>query len=110
MAQDGSEPPVVPVGVARAGTRALVSAAAGVAAFWAWAAVHAIFPLRSARLYYTEGGGIDFNSDEEPDYRDFAYVALPLGMTYQVSDPDLGTKVVRQTATRHGLLSYLFGT
>jgi uncharacterized membrane protein len=31
-------------------------------------------------------------------------------MTYPVSDTDLGTKVVRRTASRHALLSYLFGT
>jgi uncharacterized membrane protein len=31
-------------------------------------------------------------------------------MTYQVSDTNLGAKPIRRTATRHALLSYLFGT
>jgi uncharacterized membrane protein len=101
---------LVKAGQTHGTAKALITTLAVVSVFLAWAAVHAIFTLRYARLYYTEGGGIDFNSDEEPDYRDFAYVALTLGMTYQVSDTDLGTKVVRQTATRHGLLSYLYGT
>ncbi len=75
-----------------------------------WLAVHAVFTLRYARLYYSERGGIDFNGDVEPDYHDFAYVALTVGMTYQVSDTDLTTKSIRRTATRHALLSYVFGT
>jgi uncharacterized membrane protein len=90
--------------------KALITALAVLSVFLAWAAVHAVFMLRYARLYYTKGGGISFNSDDEPDYRDFAYLALTLGMTYQVSDTDLGTKVVRRAATGHALLSYLFGT
>jgi uncharacterized membrane protein len=77
----------------------------------AWATVHTLFTLHYARLYY--GGnppsGIDFHADDKPDYRDFAYVGLTIGMTFQVSDTDLTTKPIRQTAIKHALLSYLFG-
>jgi uncharacterized membrane protein len=75
-----------------------------------WALIQTVFTLRYARLFYAEGGGIDFNEDDEPDFRDFAYLAVTLGMTYQVSDTDLTSKAVRRTALRHALLSYLFGT
>ena len=75
-----------------------------------WAVIQAVFTLRYARLYYSEGGGIDFNEDDQPDYHDFAYLAVTLGMTYQVSDTNLTTKALRRTALRHALLSYLFGT
>jgi uncharacterized membrane protein len=74
-----------------------------------WAAVHAVFTLRYARLYYRENGGIDFHSDVAPDYGDFLYVAITIGMTFQVSDTDLNSKAIRMTALRHALLSYLFG-
>ncbi len=76
-----------------------------------WFAVHTLFTLRYASLFY-EGtvGGIDFNQDEPPRYTDFAYLAFTLGMTYQVSDTDLKTHAIRATALRHGLLSYLFGS
>ena len=75
-----------------------------------WFTVHTIFMLRYAVLYYAEpAGGIDFGSDEPPSYRDFAYLALTLGMTYQVSDTALRTTALRGTALRHALLSYLFG-
>lgn len=76
----------------------------------AWLVVHTVFTLRYADLYYSQGGGIDFNQTEDPDYRDFAYLALTIGMTYQVSDTALGTKAIRRTALKHALLSYLFGT
>lgn len=76
----------------------------------AWGVVHTVFTFRYADLYYSNGGGIDFNGEEDPDYRDFAYLALTIGMTYQVSDTDLTTKAIRRTALKHALLSYLFGT
>lgn len=74
-----------------------------------WAAVHVVFTLRYARLYYAHDGGIDFHSEVAPDFRDFLYVALTIGMTFQVSDTDLNAKVIRMTALRHAMLSYVFG-
>jgi len=74
-----------------------------------WASVHAVFTLRYAHLYYTSGGGIDWHADDRPDFGDFAYVALTLGMTFQVSDTDIRTKQIRKAVIRHALLSYLFG-
>ena len=76
----------------------------------AWSAVHTVYALRYARLYYTPpDGGIDFEG-ERPDYVDFAYLALTIGMTFQVSDTDLTGKRVRRQALRHALTSYVFGT
>lgn len=75
-----------------------------------WLAVHTVYTLRYARLYYMEDGGIDFHQETRPDYRDFLYVALTLGMTYQVSDTDISSKEIRMTVLRHALLSYVFGT
>jgi uncharacterized membrane protein len=75
-----------------------------------WLTVHTVFMLRYARLYYgPPRGGIGFADDDLPDYYDFAYLALTIGMTYQVSDTDLTAKQVRRTAIRHALLSYVFG-
>ncbi len=76
----------------------------------AWFVVHTMYTLRYAHLYYRDPeGGIDFHTDEAPDYHDFAYMAFTVGMSFAVSDTDiLGTKV-RRTVTRHALVSYLFG-
>jgi len=75
----------------------------------AWALVHTVYTLRYADLYYQHEGGVDFNQTEEPDYRDFAYLAFTIGMTYQVSDTNLHHKAIRRTVLGHALLSYLFG-
>jgi uncharacterized membrane protein len=76
----------------------------------AWGLVHTVFTLRYGDLYYGDPiGGIDFNEDDKPDYRDFAYLALTIGMTFQVSDTNLQAKPIRRNAIRHALLSYVFG-
>lgn len=75
-----------------------------------WLTVHTIYTLRYALLYY-EGaeGGVDFHQDEPPCYRDFAYMAMTVGMTFQVADTDLHATSLRAAVLRHALLSYLFG-
>jgi uncharacterized membrane protein len=94
-------------GVARA---LLITLAIG-SVVLAWASVHTVYALRYARLYYSDPvGGIDFNQDDPPRYADFAYVALTVGMTSQVSDTALTARRVRRAAIHHALLSYLFGT
>jgi len=75
-----------------------------------WAMVHTLFTVRYGDLYYGHPvGGIDFNEQDPPDYRDFGYLALTIGMTYQVSDTDLQSKNIRHTALHHAVLSFLFG-
>jgi len=81
----------------------------------AWASLHLMYAARYAHLYYDEHrrereDAIDFNSDELPSYRDFLYFSYNLGMTYQVSDTDVRSSVIRQVVLRHCLLSYVFGT
>jgi uncharacterized membrane protein len=76
-----------------------------------WFVVHTTFALRYAHLYYSAPvGGIDFKSGHaQPDYRDFAYTAFTVGMTYQVSDTDVTHRAMRRTVLNHALLSFLFG-
>jgi len=75
-----------------------------------WVAIHTVFTLRYAQLYYSgTPGAIDFNQPEPPAYADFAYLAFTIGMAFQVSDTDLQTRKIRATALRQALLSYLFG-
>ncbi|MEU6658781.1 DUF1345 domain-containing protein [Streptomyces sp. NPDC046821] len=78
--------------------------------FMAWAALHLMYATRYAYLYYTDVGGIDFNSDDQPKYSDFLYFSYNLGMTYQVSDTSVRSSAIRAVVLRHTLLSYVFGT
>ncbi len=107
----------VVVGLAHAQQRSgtVSSVLTGVAVFTvvlSWVTVHTLFVLRYAHLYYTEPvGGVVFpNSDEPPDYLDFAYVAFTVGMTFQVSDTAVPKRAIRRAVIRHALLSYVFGT
>lgn len=93
------------------GTEARIAAAAialtGV--FMSWATVHLMYAVRYAYVFYTEKGGINFNSAAAPCYQDFLYFSYNLGMTYQVSDTDVSTRAIRAIVLRHALLSYVFG-
>ncbi|MGY0390725.1 DUF1345 domain-containing protein [Nocardioides sp. WG-D5] len=88
----------------------LAAAIALVGVFLAWASLHLMYAARYAHLYYAASdGGIDFNSDEAPAYRDFFYFSYNLGMTYQVSDTSVTSSGIRAVVLRHTLLSYIFG-
>lgn len=95
----------------RSGPAAVVAALLGVLAVAAsWFAVHTLFTVHYARLYYSdEPGGINFHDPEPPRFRDFAYVAFTVGMTFQVSDTEICLTSIRATVLRHALLSYLLG-
>jgi hypothetical protein len=55
-----------------------------------WTVVNTVYTLRYAHLHFgSTAAGIAFGDPagrERPNYRDFAYVAFTIGMTYQVSD------------------------
>jgi len=100
--------------VARAGnshgtTKGLLIALALAVVSLSWLTVHTLYLVRYGDQFYSDPiGGIEFNDDEPPDYRDFAYLALTIGMTFQVSDTTLKSKAMRRLAIRHALLSFLF--
>jgi uncharacterized membrane protein len=76
-----------------------------------WALVNTVFALKYARLYYAgEDGGIDFHQDQPPTYSDFAYLAFTVGMSFAISDTDVGESAIRKVALGHSLLSFVFGT
>lgn len=93
------------------GTRNIAAAIGLGGVFVAWAMLHLMYATRYAFLYYGEPeGGVDFNSKDQPSYRDFCYFSYNLGMTYQVSDTDVSSTAIRSVVLRHSLLSYVFGT
>jgi uncharacterized membrane protein len=84
-----------------------------------WLLVHTIFSIHYARLYYIDApkkkrdaieGGLVFPGDENPDYIDFAYFSFVIGMTSQVSDVQISSKILRRMATVHGIISFAFNT
>jgi uncharacterized membrane protein len=101
---------LVRAGAATGGTKASLIVLGVLSVALTWALLHTVFTLRYARTYYRRPvGGIDFNEEDPPTYLDFAYLALTIGMTFQVSDTNLTTKSIRRIALVHALLSYLYG-
>ncbi len=85
--------------------------------FVSWLMTHTTFAFRYAHEYYsrdrgaqTVDGGLDFPGEKRPDYLDFMYFSLVLGMTFQVSDVQITARKFRRMAAVHGLLSFLFNT
>jgi uncharacterized membrane protein len=78
-----------------------------------WTVVNSVYTLRYADLHYrSRAVGIAFGDaagQERPTYRDFAYVAFTIGMTYQVSDTTVRDPKIRHTVLGHAFVSYLFG-
>ncbi len=81
-----------------------------------WLVMQATFAMRYAHEYYERSdgthpdGGLQFPSDDEPDYWDFAYFSVVLGMTFQVSDVQIASRKLRRVATLHGFLGFVFNT
>jgi len=80
-----------------------------------WAAVHTVFSLHYAHEYYrgAKPGGLQFPSGDQQDhadYWDFVYFSFVIGMTAQVSDVGITDKIIRRTATAHGIISFVFNT
>jgi uncharacterized membrane protein len=76
-----------------------------------WMFVHVIFALHYAHEFYAAGGhgaGLTFPGGEEPDYWDFLYFSLVIGMTSQVSDVAVTGRTIRRTVMAHGVVSFLF--
>lgn len=77
-----------------------------------WAAIHTTFALHYAHEYYrgAQSGGLTFPGEDHPDYWDFVYFSFVIGMTAQVSDVAIADRLIRRTATAHGVTAFLFNT
>src|SRR5205814_7686832 len=90
--------------------RALLISAAVLTVVLSWTLINTVYTLRYADLHFRTGpGGIAFGTEDgqpQPGYRDFAYVAFTIGMTYQVSDTTLRDPQIRRTVLAHAVLAH----
>jgi uncharacterized membrane protein len=93
--------------------RVLLAGVAVLTVILSWTVINTVYTLRYADQHFrSKPGGIAFGTDDgqqHPGYRDFAYVAFTIGMTYQVSDTTLRDPQIRRTVLAHAVLSYVFG-
>jgi uncharacterized membrane protein len=92
---------------------------AGSAVAASWMVTHTTFALHYAHHFYGDGpapgaaddrGGLAFPGGELPDFLDFLYFALVIGMTCQVSDVQVTTRPMRRLSLLQGVLSFFFNT
>ena len=85
---------------------------------FSWLMVHFAFAVRYAHLYYGDNNkqfskhsrGLVFPEDDVPDYFDFAYFSIVIGMTFQVSDVVITSKGVRRLVLMHSIIAFIFNT
>jgi uncharacterized membrane protein len=81
-----------------------------------WLLTHVVFAIRYAHEWYDSDDdlelrrGLQFPGADDPDYMDFLYFSIVLGMTFQVSDVQITARGLRRLATLHGLISFLYNT
>ena len=105
-------------GIARdmpSGPRNLHLLLVAITLFVSWLMTHTTFAFRYAHEFYQIdpggsgiSGGLEFPGEKRPDYLDFMYFALVLGMTFQVSDVQITARKFRRLAAAHGLLGFLY--
>lgn len=83
-----------------------------------WFMVQTIFALHYAHEYYgvdesdgaRDAGGIQFPGHEDPDYWDFLYFSVVIGVACATADASIASKGLRRLSTVHCLIAFAFNT
>jgi uncharacterized membrane protein len=90
--------------------KALIIAAASIVLSWLF--FNVMFGMHYAHGFYGDFGkkheGLDFPGTEEPDYWDFMYFSIVIGMTFQVSDVQISSRYLRRVALMHSVIAFFF--
>ena len=87
--------------------------------FLSWITLHVIYAVHYAHLFYDPAerkdagkvrGGLEFPETKEPDYWDFVYFSLVIGMTCQVSDVQVTARHMRHLVTAQGVIAFFYNT
>ncbi|MEO7052275.1 MAG: DUF1345 domain-containing protein [Rhodanobacter sp.] len=77
-----------------------------------WLFLNVMFAIHYAHGYYGDIGekhaGLEFPETPEPDYWDFAYFSIVIGMTFQVSDVQITSKYLRRVVLLHSVIAFFF--
>jgi uncharacterized membrane protein len=92
-------------GTPRAGEAA---ALAGGTVLLSWAFVQVLFAHHYAHVHWLHGEALDFPGNERPDFPEFLYFSMTVGMTAQVSDVTTQSAGMRRLVLGHAILAFLF--
>ena len=91
---------------------ALVVVVGALSVVLSWMFLNTMFAIHYAHGFYGDMGdkhsGLEFPDTKEPDYWDFAYFAIVIGMTFQVSDVQITSRYLRRVALLHSVISFFF--
>ena len=77
-----------------------------------WLFLNVMFAIHYAHGYYGDLGekhaALEFPDTPEPDYWDFAYFSIVVGMTFQVSDVQITSKYLRRVVLLHSVIAFFF--
>ncbi|MBI0534869.1 DUF1345 domain-containing protein [Roseomonas sp. KE2513] len=73
-----------------------------------WLFVQVLFAHHYAHVHWLGGQGLDFPGNDRPDFPEFLYFAMTVGMTAQVSDVTTRTATIRRAVLGHAALAFLF--
>ena len=77
-----------------------------------WLFLNTMFAIHYAHGFYGDFGekhaGLEFPDTPQPDYWDFAYFAIVIGMTFQVSDVQITSRYLRRVALLHSVIAFFF--
>ncbi|MHB1056780.1 MAG: DUF1345 domain-containing protein [Rhodanobacter sp.] len=77
-----------------------------------WLFLNVMFAVHYAHGYYGNLGdkhaGLEFPDTPKPDYWDFAYFSIVIGMTFQVSDVQITSKYLRRVVLLHSVIAFFF--
>ncbi|HWU75734.1 MAG TPA: DUF1345 domain-containing protein [Rhodanobacter sp.] len=92
------------------GALALLVAATSVVLSWLF--LNTMFAIHYAHGFYGDFGdkhtGLDFPGTEQPDYWDFIYFAVVIGMCFQVSDVQITSRYLRRVVLLHSVITFFF--
>jgi uncharacterized membrane protein len=83
-----------------------------------WLMVQLIFTLHYAHEFYgvddddgaRDAGGLEFPGKEAPDYWDFLYFSICIGVACATADVNVASKGLRRLSTIHCLVAFAFNT
>ncbi|TPG10596.1 DUF1345 domain-containing protein [Rhodanobacter glycinis] len=77
-----------------------------------WLFLNTMFAIHYAHGFYGDFGdkhtGLDFPGTEQPDYWDFVYFAIVIGMCFQVSDVQITSRYLRRVVLLHSVIAFFF--
>lgn len=77
-----------------------------------WLFLNIMFAMHYAHGFYGDFGekhsGLEFPDTPQPDYWDFVYFAIVIGMTFQVSDVQITSRYLRRVALLHSVIAFFF--